>query len=385
MSGPVSAVDIQPTPAGASRPAPPCLDVGASREEVVGRIRVRRALPRRGRRTVGAWCFADHLGPADVTEESGLDVGPHPHIGLQTVTWLVDGQVLHRDSLGSEQVIAPGQLNLMTSGHAVAHAEEATGHYRGTLEGIQLWVALPRPPGTDRRRSSTTGAPLADLDGAVATVLVGDFAGLGVRPPRHPAGRDRPGMHGPVTVGLRPDFGVRRRGPPRDGRGAGQAAGAGTLGYLGRGRPELRLDVREPARLVLLGGEPFDEPIVMWWKRRPQPGGDRLPTPPGSGTTTGSVGSPPPCRGSRPGVRPPGAAQRSRSRAARSRSTPSTTGCDPVARRRRDQHPSRSPRSRQRQRTPSPRRPRPSRGCDGPSCHRARTDCRNPGRPSTRV
>ncbi|NLT56539.1 MAG: pirin family protein [Actinomycetales bacterium] len=267
MSGPVSAVDIQPTPAGASRPAPPCLDVGASREEVVGRIRVRRALPRRGRRTVGAWCFADHLGPADVTEESGLDVGPHPHIGLQTVTWLVDGQVLHRDSLGSEQVIAPGQLNLMTSGHAVAHAEEATGHYRGTLEGIQLWVALPE---TTRHGPAAfehhPELPRADLDGAVATVLVGDFAGL-----RSPARHDTPlvgidlAAHGPVTVGLRPDFeyavvvlrgtvGVQDR-----------PLVPGTLGYLGRGRPELRLDVREPARLVLLGGEPFDEPIVMWW------------------------------------------------------------------------------------------------------------------------
>jgi redox-sensitive bicupin YhaK (pirin superfamily) len=143
MSGPASVLDADPTVADASHPSAPCVAVGDSRDEVVGKIRVHRALPRKGRRTVGAWCFADHMGPADVTENSGLDVGPHPHIGLQTVTWLIDGQVLHRDSLGSEQVITPGQLNLMTAGGGVSHAEEATGHYRGTLEGIQLWVAQP--------------------------------------------------------------------------------------------------------------------------------------------------------------------------------------------------------------------------------------------------
>ena len=142
MSGAVTEVDA-PAVADASHPTAPCVELSDSREERVGQIRVRRALPRRGRRTVGAWCFADHMGPADVSENSGLDIGPHPHIGLQTVTWLIDGQVLHRDSLGSEQVIKAGQLNLMTAGNAVAHAEEATGHYRGALAGIQLWVALP--------------------------------------------------------------------------------------------------------------------------------------------------------------------------------------------------------------------------------------------------
>ncbi len=143
MSGPVAELDAPPQRAEASHPSAPCVEVSESREAEVGRFRVRRALPRRGRRTVGAWCFADHMGPADVTEGSGLDVGPHPHTGLQTVTWLVDGEALHKDSLGSEQVIRPGQLNLMTSGAAVTHAEEATGYYRGTLEGVQLWVALP--------------------------------------------------------------------------------------------------------------------------------------------------------------------------------------------------------------------------------------------------
>ena len=243
------------------------VEVTASHEAQVGRFTVRRALPRRGRRTVGAWCFADHMGPADVTEGSGLDVGPHPHMGLQTVTWLLDGQALHKDTLGSEQVITPGQLNLMTAGHAVAHAEEATGHYRGTLEGIQLWIAQP-----DRTRSGEAAfehhadLPQRDLDGAVATVLVGDLDGT-----RSPARHDTPligvdlDLRAATTVPLRPDFEyalvVMRGSLAVD----GTPATPGHLAHLGLGRDEVRLDVTEPTRAILLGGEPFPEPLTMWW------------------------------------------------------------------------------------------------------------------------
>jgi redox-sensitive bicupin YhaK (pirin superfamily) len=267
MSGPVAELDAPATVADCGHPTAPCVQVSDSREEQLGLVRVRRALPRQGRRTVGAWCFADHMGPADVTENSGLDVGPHPHIGLQTITWLTEGQVLHRDSLGSEQVIQPGQLNLMTAGHAVSHAEEATGHYRGTLQGIQLWVALPeatRHGAADFEHHSEL--PQGDVGGALATVLVGDFAGL-VSPARH----DTPlvgvdvVLDRPTTLPMRGDFeyavivlegavGIHDK-PLTPGR----------LGYLGRGRDELRIDVREPARMILLGGEPFEDPIVMWW------------------------------------------------------------------------------------------------------------------------
>ncbi|GAB3118859.1 pirin family protein [Streptomyces calidiresistens] len=269
MSGPVSTVDAPDDRADTGHPAPPCLEVTEGREATVGGLRVRRSLPRRGRRTVGAWCFADHMGPADVTENGGPDIGPHPHIGLQTVTWLLDGQMLHRDSLGSEQVIKPGQLNLMTSGHAVSHAEEDTGHYRGVLEGIQLWTALPestRHGAADFEHH--TELPKADLDGGtgVATVLIGDFADL-ASPARH----DTPlvgvdlDLRGPATVPLRPDWEyalVVLRGAVAVN---GQPLEPGRLGYLGEGRDELPLEVREPTRVMLLGGEPFPEPIVMWW------------------------------------------------------------------------------------------------------------------------
>ena len=267
MSGPVATIDAPPTLPDCGHPTAPCVTITDSRDEQVGAVRVRRALPRKGRRMVGAWCFADHVGPADVTENSGLDVGPHPHIGLQTVTWLTDGQQLHRDSLGSEQVIKPGELNLMTSGGAVSHAEEATGHYRGTLEGIQLWVALPEAtrhgaPAFEHHAQ----LPQGELDGAVATVLIGDFANL-TSPARHDTrlvGVDL-ALHRPTTVPLRPDFeyalvvlegamGIH-----------GKPLSPGKLGYLGRGRDALHLDVREPTRAMLIGGEPFEENIIMWW------------------------------------------------------------------------------------------------------------------------
>ena len=267
MSGPVSTIDDSVAVADCSHPSAACIQVSESREAQVGKIRVRRALPRKDRRMVGAWCFADHMGPADVTENSGLDVGPHPHIGLQTVTWLIDGEVLHRDSLGSEQVIKPGQLNLMTSGGAVSHAEEATGHYRGTLEGIQLWVALPEATRHgDGAFEHHVDLPQAEIDGAVATVLVGDFGEL-VSPARH----DTPlvgvdlDMHDRTLVPLNPAW--ESALVVLEGRIGldGRPLPPGKLGYLGRGRNELLLDVAEPSRVVLLGGEPFEEPIMMWW------------------------------------------------------------------------------------------------------------------------
>jgi redox-sensitive bicupin YhaK (pirin superfamily) len=208
MSGPVATADAPPTEPRASAVAPACVEITASRIADVGRMPVRRALPRRERRTVGPWCFADHMGPAPVTETSGLDIGPHPHTGLQTVTWLLAGEVLHRDSLGSEQVIRAGQLNLMTAGHGVAHSEEATGHYRGQVHGAQLWVAQP-----ERTRHGPAafehhpGLPEAELDNAVGTVLVGSFAGAA-----SPARRDSELVG--VDVALRPGAATGRWIPP---------------------------------------------------------------------------------------------------------------------------------------------------------------------------
>ena len=121
----------------------------------MGALNVRRSLPTRGRRTVGAWCFIDHMGPTQLDPEISVDVAPHPHIGLQTATWVFSGQFLHKDSLGSEQLIEPGQLNLMSAGFGVVHAEEDPNHHRGTLHGMQLWICLlyTSPSPRDRTRS----------------------------------------------------------------------------------------------------------------------------------------------------------------------------------------------------------------------------------------
>lgn len=267
MSGPVSTEDVAVAADRGGEGHPP-LEVTASREAQVGRMRVRRALPRRARRTVGAWCFVDHMGPVAVSEEQGVDIGPHPHIGLQTVTWLVAGEVLHRDSLGSEQVVRPGQLNVMTAGHGVAHAEEGTGLYRGEVHGVQLWIAQPEatrhgPPAFEHHAA----LPQVELDAGVATVLTGSLAGV-----RSPARQDtdlvgidlalRPGttvvpVHRPfehAVVVL--DGAVSLDGTPVE---------PGHLAYLGEGREELALTVRDPTRLLLLGGVPFEAPVVMWW------------------------------------------------------------------------------------------------------------------------
>src|SRR5215203_1750148 len=171
MSGPVSTVDAPPVESRAGVVKPACVEITPSREANVGRMPVRRALPRRERRTVGPWCFADHMGPAPVTETAGLDIGPHPHTGLQTVTWLLSGEVLHRDSLGTEQPIRPGQLNLMSAGNGVSHSEESTRTYRGPLHGVQLWVAQPE----ETRFAPAAFAhhaelPQVELSGATLTV-----------------------------------------------------------------------------------------------------------------------------------------------------------------------------------------------------------------------
>src|SRR6202042_2356257 len=144
------------------------LELTEARNARVGDMTVRRLLPLRLRRSVGAWCFIDHYGPMDVDGVTGMLVPPHPHIGLQTVTWLLAGNVLHRDSLGSEQMIRPGQLNLMTAGRGIAHAEESPPEHDPVLHGVQLWVALP-----DATRHVS---PAFEHHPQLPTTRVGDFA-----------------------------------------------------------------------------------------------------------------------------------------------------------------------------------------------------------------
>jgi redox-sensitive bicupin YhaK (pirin superfamily) len=267
VSGPVSTADAAPVPEP-DVPSPGVLEILESRETRVGDMPVRRALPRRAHRTVGAWCFADHMGPASVTETRGVDIGPHPHIGLQTVTWLVTGEILHRDGLGTEQVVTAGQLNLMTAGRGVAHSEEVTGRYRGELHGIQLWVAQPEQTRHgDASFEHHADLPRVDVCNGTATVIVGEVGDA-----RSPARRDTD--HAGIELDLRPGRSVVELRPDYehalvvlDGRVAldGTVVEDGRLAYLGTRRDELAVEVREPARAVLLGGVPFPDEVLMWW------------------------------------------------------------------------------------------------------------------------
>jgi redox-sensitive bicupin YhaK (pirin superfamily) len=245
----------------------PVRELVPGREVVLGGTRglsVVRTLPSRDRRMVGAWCFIDHFGPATV-REGGMRVGPHPHTGLQTVTWLVEGDVRHTDSLGSDQRIRPGQLNLMTAGRGIAHAEQSPPDAVAVLHGLQLWVALPdgdrhTEPGFEHHPELPTG----DLDGATATVLLGELAGA-VSPATAytPIVGAQIAVAGTAEVPLRPDF--EYAAVTIDGIATvdGTALAAGSLLYLGCGRESLT--VGGPARLLLFGGEPFAEEVVMWW------------------------------------------------------------------------------------------------------------------------
>jgi quercetin 2,3-dioxygenase len=268
MSGPLRSEDVPLVEASDDGPSPLVVEVTDSHEATVGRFTVRRALPRRTRRTVGAWCFADHLGPASVTEDEGLDIGPHPHIGLQTVTWLISGGVLHRDSLGSEQPIRPGQLNLMTAGRGVAHSEERTGRYRGEICGIQLWLAQPeRTRHGDPAFEHHGELPRLELEHGTATVLVGELHDTA-----SPARRDtdhvgvdldlRSGRSSVATVAHHEYALVVLNGAVAVGD---RVITPGHLAYLGTGHDDLVLRAEEPSRMVLLGGEPFEARLAMWW------------------------------------------------------------------------------------------------------------------------
>lgn len=231
---------------------------------------VARTLPQRGMPTVGAWCFLDSFGP----EEPNMSVLPHPHIGLQTVTWPLSGVIRHRDSLGSDVLVRPGELNLMTAGNGVAHSEfswlddSAAASGTGTMRGLQLWVALP----DDSRHGAASFEQHRDLPVAIVqslsiTVLLGELAGL-----RSPAttfspivGAQIDSAAGSSTLPLNPLFEYAVL--VIDGALAidDTAIPAGPLAFLGAGRSALTIQADADCRFLLIGGEPFGEDLLMWW------------------------------------------------------------------------------------------------------------------------
>lgn len=294
-----------PTPEAescSSAPARPTLEALPGRLSDLAGLPIRRLLPRSQRRLIGPWCFLDAYGPLAFASGKPMDVAPHPHIGLQTVSWLLDGQVLHHDSLGHSGLTQPGVLSLMTAGHGIAHSEETPAGPVGGLHGVQLWVALPETsrgvaPAFDQYHE----LPSLALEGGRATVLMGQCAGV-----HSPARVFSPlvavdvAAHGSgvLVLPLEHDFEHALVVLHGSCVFAGQPLVHDTLYYLGRGRRELVLslpaagsafeqryragadrppnpratasdtvdgDTVRPTRLLLLGGAPFGESVLMWW------------------------------------------------------------------------------------------------------------------------
>lgn len=230
---------------------------------------VRRTLPQRQRSLIGAWCFADHYGPDDVRGRVGMNVAPHPHTGLQTVSWLFSGEIEHRDSNGVHALVHPGELNLMTAGSGICHSEVST---RATtiLHGVQLWVALPDSVRDTERRFDHYAPQPVSRDEARLTVFLGELAGqrspVSTFTPLLGAQIDLP-VGATLTAEIDPTF---EHGVLLDTGNveiAGHPISVGEMAYQGTGHQSLKLTNTGniPVRAVLLGGEPFTEELLMWW------------------------------------------------------------------------------------------------------------------------
>jgi len=228
---------------------------------------VRRTLPQRDRSLIGAWCFLDHYGPDEVAQSGGMSVAPHPHTGLQTVSWLFTGEVEHRDSAGHHAMVRPGELNLMTAGHGISHSEVSPPS-TSVLHGAQLWVALPE----DARDGTPTFehyAPDAVAgDGWEARVFLGSLLGSA-----SPVATATPLLGAELTLSAGTELHLDV--DPAFEHGVLVDTGVVSIGdvetkqhelaYLPPGSQRLSLDAHTDLRVLLLGGPPFGEAIVMWW------------------------------------------------------------------------------------------------------------------------
>ena len=236
----------------------------------VGGLPITRALPTARRRMVGAWCFADHAGPADLPPDKRMKVGPHPHTGLQTFSWMIEGEILHRDSLGSAQMLRPGQVNLMTAGRGISHSEESQTE---RLHLAQLWIALPEASRHCAPAFEHFDAlPLLPLGGFTATLLAGTYGAARSPVPTHTPllGMDiaSPGAASTLLAldatfehGLMVLEGALQLTLDDE----KHSLAPGELLYLAPGLESAELHCDAAARLLLLGGPPFPESILLWW------------------------------------------------------------------------------------------------------------------------
>lgn len=247
----------------------PILRIEGRIAEIGTGLKIARLVPSRMRRTIGAWCFLDHAGPVNFAVGEGMNVGPHPHMGLQTFTWMIEGTVRHMDSLGNDQIIYPNQVNLMTAGKGISHAEISPTDKASTLHAAQLWIALE-----DSHRhmepqfQNYPDLPVVKKDEFEATVLVG--RSLGVTSPVEVftplvAVDVVAKKAGTFTLALDPNFehGIT----VLDGTATveGETLETGTLLYVATGHSSVTIRCNAATRILLIGGEPFKEDILLWW------------------------------------------------------------------------------------------------------------------------
>lgn len=235
----------------------------------LGTLEILRALPVRQKRLVGPWCFLDRFGPLSFSDAKPMDVAPHPHMGLQTVSWLLQGEIVHNDSLGNEALLRSGGVNVMTSGASIAHAEETPPQNSGQLNGVQLWIALLD---ADRHGEASfqhiKEVPIVEQSGGRVSVFAGSVSGCS-----SPAKHFSPILGADIAVHttarmelqLEPSFEHAAMLMTGDAEIDGQAIDATSLWYLGTNRTSIELKSRNGCRVLLLGGPPFPEKILMWW------------------------------------------------------------------------------------------------------------------------
>lgn len=240
-----------------------------NREVKLGPLPVARALPIKDRRMIGPWCFLDRFGPLTFSGEKPMDVAPHPHIGLQTVTWLLDGEVIHDDSLGCEAIARPGGVNVMTAGRGIAHAEQTPASNSGRLNGVQLWVALP---GARRDMEPSFDAiervPAVEQHEGLIQVFAGSLAGQVSPAPYFSEilGADLTILAGTMLeIDLNSDHEHAVLVLSGDCSLEGQPLAEKNLYYLGTQRSCAAFSSHTGGRVLLIGGPPFPEPILMWW------------------------------------------------------------------------------------------------------------------------
>jgi len=247
----------------------PTLESFPNRTIDLGGIHIARALPIRERRMIGPWCFLDRAGPLAFEPGKGMDVGSHPHMGLQTVTWLFDGEMLHHDSLGNEVVVRPGDVNVMTSGSGIAHAEETPRINSGHLNAAQLWVALPDASRNDAASfASIANVPVTETSSGLVTTFAGSLAGATSAAPHFSevVGAEL-AIHAThdLEIDIEPTFEHAVLLVDGDCSIDGQTIEPQRLYYLGSQRRSVCFGSRAGGRVLFIGGPPFSETILMWW------------------------------------------------------------------------------------------------------------------------